>query len=81
MKALRHASLALVASTMLGLVGCGGTQSPSTSNALEVEHYRSRATSMPLDADVVLARAEAELFVPGGDTARAQRIPIAHTLP
>jgi hypothetical protein len=49
MRTLRTASFALVASTLLGLVGCGGTQSPSTSTALEVEHYRSRAASMPLD--------------------------------
>jgi hypothetical protein len=77
MRTLRTASFALVASTLLGLVGCGGTQSGSTSTALEVEHYRSRAASMPLDAEVALARAEAELFVPGGDTAIAAEA-IAH---
>ena len=55
----------------LALAGCGGAQSNSSTSALDVEHYRARAASSPLDADIALARAEAELFVPGGDTAIA----------
>ncbi len=58
--------------TLLALAlaaGCGATTAPRTVPTAEV--YRARAAALPLDPEAALARAEAELFVNGGDTTLA----------
>lgn len=54
----------------LALVGCGGATVRTT--PLTAADYRTRADALPLDPELALARAEAELFVNGGDTTTAQ---------
>lgn len=64
----RFVSLALLS---LALIGCGAGAGarPGTLNAAD---YRARAQARPTDPDLALARAEAELFVNGGDTTQAR---------
>ncbi len=59
----------------LALVGCGGTTVRTA--PLTAADYRTRAEALPTDPDLALARAEAELFVNGGDATTA-RDAIAH---
>jgi hypothetical protein len=54
----------------VALVGCGASTGPR-STVPSVDTYRQRAAASPTDPEAALARAEAELFVNGGDTTAA----------
>ncbi|GAB4209036.1 MAG: hypothetical protein OHK0013_28040 [Sandaracinaceae bacterium] len=62
--------LALSLTVAAFLVGCGAGVSPR-STIPNVDDYRRRAAAAPTDPEAALARAEAELFVNGGDTTAA----------
>jgi hypothetical protein len=67
---MRTTSSLLALWLALALVGCGAGTSPR-STIPNVDDYRRRAAAAPNDPEAALARAEAELFVNGGDTAAA----------
>ncbi|MFO0713745.1 MAG: DUF3857 domain-containing protein [Sandaracinus sp.] len=72
---LRSSRSASVLILTLAMVGCGGTTVRTA--PLTAADYRTRAEALPSDPELALARAEAELFVNGGDAAQAHDA-IAH---